>query len=89
MQKRLPKAVFKSVLATIEHSEPLDPTVADIVASAMKDWAIEKGASHYVKPSSLPNSAKTTGRRGRGPAASTRASSSTATTPDASSSAPL
>ncbi len=35
MQKRLPKSVFKSVLATIEHSEPLDATVADIVASAM------------------------------------------------------
>jgi glutamine synthetase len=48
MQKRLPKTVFKSVLATIEHGEPLDPTVADIVASAMKDWAIEKGASHYA-----------------------------------------
>jgi glutamine synthetase len=48
MQKRLPKSVFKSVLATIEHSEPLDATVADIVASAMKDWAIEKGASHYA-----------------------------------------
>ena len=48
MQKRLPKAVFKSVLATIEHGEPLDPTVADIVASAMKDWAIEKGATHYA-----------------------------------------
>ena len=48
MQKRLPKQVFKSVLATIEHSEPLDPTNADIVASAMKDWAIEKGATHYA-----------------------------------------
>jgi glutamine synthetase len=48
MQKRLPKAVFKSVVATIEHGEPLDPTVADIVASAMKDWAIEKGATHYA-----------------------------------------
>ena len=48
LQKRLPKAVYKSVLATIEHSEPLDPSIADIVASAMKDWAIEKGASHYA-----------------------------------------
>jgi glutamine synthetase len=48
MQKRLPKSVLKSVLATIEQSEPLDPTVADVVASAMKDWAIEKGASHYA-----------------------------------------
>ena len=48
MQQRLPKAVFKSVMATIEHSEPLDPTVADVVASSMKDWAMEKGATHYA-----------------------------------------
>lgn len=48
MQQRLPKPVFKSVMATIEHSKPLDPQVADIVASAMKDWAMEKGATHYA-----------------------------------------
>src|ERR1700712_4249221 len=48
MQKRLPKAVYKSVLATIEKSAPLDPDVADAVASAMKDWALEKGATHYA-----------------------------------------
>jgi glutamine synthetase len=48
MQKRLPKPVFKSVMATIEHSEPLDPTVADVVAVVMKDWAMEKGATHYA-----------------------------------------
>ena len=48
MQKRLPKSVFKSVMATIEHSAPLDPLVADAVASAMKDWALEKGATHYA-----------------------------------------
>src|SRR5450755_3569895 len=48
MQKRLPKLVFKSVMATIEHSKPLDPAVADVVASAMKDWAMEKGATHYA-----------------------------------------
>ena len=48
MQKRLPKSVYKSVLATIEHSAPLDPAVADAVASAMKDWAMEKGATHYA-----------------------------------------
>ena len=48
MQKRLPKSVYKSVLATIEHSAPLDPLVADAVASAMKDWAMEKGATHYA-----------------------------------------
>ncbi|MFH5209567.1 glutamine synthetase III [Antrihabitans spumae] len=48
MQKRLPKSVYKSVIATIEHGEPLDPMVADAVASAMKDWALEKGATHYA-----------------------------------------
>ncbi len=48
MQKRLPKSVYKSVLATIEKSTPLDPDVADSVASAMKDWALEKGATHYA-----------------------------------------
>jgi glutamine synthetase len=48
MQKRLPKTVFKSLMGTIEHSRPLDPTVADVVASAMKDWAMEKGATHYA-----------------------------------------
>ncbi len=47
MQKRLPKSVYKSIVATIEHSKPLDPMVADSVASAMKDWAMEKGATHY------------------------------------------
>jgi glutamine synthetase len=48
MQKRLPKSVFRSVIATIENSAPLDPLVADAVASAMKDWALEKGATHYA-----------------------------------------
>ena len=35
-------------LATIDHSAPLDPAVADVVAAAMKDWAMEKGATHYA-----------------------------------------
>jgi glutamine synthetase len=48
MQKRLPKSVYKSVIATIERGAPLDPLVADAVASAMKDWALEKGATHYA-----------------------------------------
>jgi glutamine synthetase len=48
MQKRLPKSVYKSVLATIERAAPLDPLIADAVASAMKDWALEKGATHYA-----------------------------------------
>ena len=48
MQARLPKPIFKSLMATIEHAKPLDPTVADVVAAAMKDWAMEKGATHYA-----------------------------------------
>jgi glutamine synthetase len=48
MQKRLPKAVYKSVMATIEHSKPLDPSIADVVAASMKDWALENGATHYA-----------------------------------------
>ncbi len=48
MQRRLPKSVYKSVIATIENGAPLDPLVADAVASAMKDWALEKGATHYA-----------------------------------------
>jgi glutamine synthetase len=48
MQQRLPKNIFKSVMATIEHGAKLDQSVADAVASAMKDWALEKGATHYA-----------------------------------------
>jgi glutamine synthetase len=48
MQKRLPRSVYRSVLATIDHAAPLDPLVADAVASAMKDWAMEMGATHYA-----------------------------------------
>ncbi len=48
MRSRLPKAVFKSVVDTIDHSKPLDPAVADVVAAAMKDWAMERGATHYA-----------------------------------------
>jgi glutamine synthetase len=40
--------VFKSLLATVEHGIPLDRTIADIVALAMKEWALEKGATHYT-----------------------------------------
>jgi glutamine synthetase len=48
MQGRLPKAVFKQLKKTIETGSTLDSLVADIVASAMKDWALEKGATHYT-----------------------------------------
>jgi glutamine synthetase len=44
----LPKQVFKQLQLTIERGEPLDPSLADAVASAMKEWALEKGATHYT-----------------------------------------
>ncbi len=47
-KQRLPKTVFKSLQKTVKLGVPLDPTVADAVASAMKDWAIEHGATHYT-----------------------------------------
>jgi len=48
MKERLPKAVYKSLIHTIESGAQLDSEIADVVASAMKDWAIEKGATHYA-----------------------------------------
>lgn len=48
MKERLPKDVFKALGRTISEGEALDPTVANIVANAMKDWAISKGATHYT-----------------------------------------
>jgi glutamine synthetase len=48
MRLRLPKSVYKSIVATIEKGAKLDPDVADSVASAMKDWALSKGATHYA-----------------------------------------
>ncbi len=48
MRTRLPKSTFKALKKTIEEGVPLDPAVADIVANAMKDWAIEKGATHFT-----------------------------------------
>ncbi|MBX3377427.1 MAG: glutamine synthetase III [Phycisphaeraceae bacterium] len=48
MQQRLPKDVYKRLLRTIRLAEPLDAAVADVVAAAMKDWAVENGATHYT-----------------------------------------
>jgi glutamine synthetase len=48
MKARLPKPVYRSLLKTIETGSTLDPSIADAVAAAMKDWAIEKGATHYA-----------------------------------------
>ncbi len=48
MKERLPKATYKALKKTIEKGTALEPEVADIVASAMKDWAVEKGATHFT-----------------------------------------
>ena len=48
MKERLPRIVYKSLRKTIEQGVQLDPSLADIVASTMKDWAIENGATHYT-----------------------------------------
>ena len=48
MQARLPKSIFKSLKKTMAEGTALAPEVAEVVASAMKDWAIEKGATHYT-----------------------------------------
>ena len=48
MQDKLPKDVFKSLKKTIDEGLPLDAGIAGIVANAMKDWAVEKGATHFT-----------------------------------------
>ena len=47
-RQRLPKTVFKQLQATLENGEALDSSLADAVALAMKEWALEKGATHYA-----------------------------------------
>lgn len=48
MQERLPKSTYKALKKTIQNGEPLDLSVANVVASAMKDWAVELGCTHYT-----------------------------------------
>ncbi|MFT4104941.1 MAG: glutamine synthetase III [Lacrimispora sp.] len=48
MRQHLPKTVFKKLKKTIEDGAELDPSIADAVAHAMKEWAIERGATHYT-----------------------------------------
>ena len=48
MRERLPKATYKQLMDTIKEGAPLAPEVANVVAHAMKEWAIEKGATHYT-----------------------------------------
>ena len=49
MRERLPKKVYQSLKATIQTGSDLDPQIADVVASAMKDWAVEKGATQFAQ----------------------------------------
>ncbi|MGN0802107.1 MAG: glutamine synthetase III [Candidatus Faecivicinus sp.] len=48
MKERLPHADYKALKRTIQSGRELDPAIADVVANAMKDWAIEKGATHFT-----------------------------------------
>ena len=48
MQKRLPKETYQALKRTMEEGRSLDPAIAGVVANAMKDWALEKGATHYT-----------------------------------------
>ncbi len=48
MRERLPKEVYKSLLRTMESGKEIDAGIADVVAGAMKDWAIEHGATHFT-----------------------------------------
>ena len=48
MRQRLPKDVYKSLTETIQTGKMIDVSIANVVANAMKDWATEKGATHYT-----------------------------------------
>lgn len=48
MRERLPKSVYKKLKQTIEDGSELDPSIADVVAHDMKDWAVDNGATHYT-----------------------------------------
>jgi glutamine synthetase len=48
MRQRLPKDIYKRLMKTMAHGDPLDAQIADVVAAEMKDWAVERGATHYT-----------------------------------------
>ena len=48
MRQRLPENVYKRLKDIIDNGGEMEPEIADAVAAAMKDWAIEKGATHYT-----------------------------------------
>ena len=48
MRERLPKDTYKALRKTIQLGKSLDRSIADVVANAMKDWAVEKGVTHFT-----------------------------------------
>lgn len=48
MRARLPKTTYKLLKKSIDEAKPINPEIADVVATAMKDWALEKGATHFT-----------------------------------------
>ncbi len=48
MRERLPRDVYDRLMKTVQQGQPLDLQLADVVASTMKDWAVERGATHYT-----------------------------------------
>ena len=48
MRRRLPRDVYRKLEKTVREGSRLDPEIADVVANAMKDWALERGATHYT-----------------------------------------
>ena len=48
MKDRLPKPVYKKLMDTVSEGKPLDASIADAVAHAMKEWALERGATHFT-----------------------------------------
>ena len=49
MKERLPREVYKQFRRAMQQDQPLTREIAGIIATAMKDWAIEKGATHYTR----------------------------------------
>ncbi len=47
MRTLLPKSIYKAITTALDNGERLDPAMADVVANAMKDWAVAKGATHF------------------------------------------
>ncbi len=48
MRARLPRETYKAMIKTIQDGKRLDIAIANVVANAMKDWAVENGATHYT-----------------------------------------